>query len=78
MILYNYSSLEAQLLCLVLLPVLHLLMRQYSMMENKSLVQQLKKLQLNSQHFGISGNLVVKSKLPPRSGCSLEAVENHP
>ena len=27
---------------------------------------------------GISGNLVVKSKLPPRSGCSLEVVEPHP
>ena len=27
---------------------------------------------------GISKNLVVKSKLPPRSGCSLEAVETHP
>ena len=26
----------------------------------------------------ISGNLVVKSKLPPRSGSSLEAVETHP
>ena len=26
----------------------------------------------------ISGSLVVKSKLPPRSGCSLEAVEPHP
>ena len=26
----------------------------------------------------ISGNLVVKSKLPPRSGSSLEAVEPHP
>ena len=26
----------------------------------------------------ISGNLVVKSKLPPRSGASLEAVEPHP
>ena len=26
----------------------------------------------------ISGNWVVKSKLPPRSGCSLEAVEPHP
>ena len=28
--------------------------------------------------LGISGNLVVKSKLPPRSGCSHEAVEPHP
>ena len=27
---------------------------------------------------GISGNLVVKSKLPPQSGSSLEAVEPHP
>ena len=27
---------------------------------------------------GISGNLVVKSKLPPRSCSSLEAVEPHP
>ena len=27
---------------------------------------------------GISGNLVVKSKMPPRSGSSLEAVEPHP
>ena len=27
---------------------------------------------------GISGNLVVKSKLPPRVGYSLEAVESHP
>ena len=27
---------------------------------------------------GISGNLMVKSKLPPRSGSSLEAVEPHP
>ena len=27
---------------------------------------------------GISGNLVVKSKLPPRSGTSLEAVAPHP
>ena len=27
---------------------------------------------------GISRNLVVKSKLPLRSGCSLEAVEPHP
>ena len=27
---------------------------------------------------GISGNLVVKSKLASRSGCSLEAVEPHP
>ena len=27
---------------------------------------------------GISGNLVVKSKLPPWSGCSLEAVEPDP
>ena len=27
---------------------------------------------------GISGNLVVKSKLPPRSDCSLEAVEPYP
>ena len=27
---------------------------------------------------GISGNLVVKSNLPPRSGFSLEAVEPHP
>ena len=27
---------------------------------------------------GISGNWMVKSKLPPRSGCSLEAVESHP
>ena len=27
---------------------------------------------------GTSGNLVVKSKLPPRSGSSLEAVEPHP
>ena len=26
---------------------------------------------------GISGNLVVKCKLPLRSGCSLEAVEPH-
>ena len=26
----------------------------------------------------ISGNLVVKSKLPPRSGCSLETSEPHP
>ena len=26
----------------------------------------------------ISGNLVVKSKLPPRSGSSFEAVEPHP
>ena len=26
----------------------------------------------------IAGNLVVKSKLPPRSGSSLEAVEPHP
>ena len=28
--------------------------------------------------IGISGNLVVKSKLPPRSGSSLEAIEPHP
>ena len=27
---------------------------------------------------GISGNWMVKSKLPSRSGCSLEAVEAHP
>ena len=27
---------------------------------------------------GISGNLVVKRKLPPRSGSSLETVEPHP
>ena len=27
---------------------------------------------------GISGDLVVKSKVPPRSGCSLEAVEPYP
>ena len=27
---------------------------------------------------GLSGNLVIKSKLPPRSGFSLEAVEPHP
>ena len=27
---------------------------------------------------GISGKLVVKSKLPPQSGPSLEAVEPHP
>ena len=27
---------------------------------------------------GISGILVVKSKLPPQSGCGLEAVEPHP
>ena len=27
---------------------------------------------------GTSGNLVVKSKLTPRSGSSLEAVEPHP
>ena len=27
---------------------------------------------------GLSGNWMVKSKLPPRSGCSLEAVESHP
>ena len=27
---------------------------------------------------GIFGNLVVKSKLPPRSGSSLEAVESNP
>ena len=27
---------------------------------------------------GISGNLVMKSKLPPRSGTSLEVVEPHP
>ena len=27
---------------------------------------------------GISGNWMVKSKLPPRSGCSLEAVEPNP
>ena len=27
---------------------------------------------------GISGNVVVKSKLPPRSGTSLETVEPHP
>ena len=27
---------------------------------------------------GICGNLVVKSKLPPRSGTSLEVVERHP
>ena len=27
---------------------------------------------------GISGKLVVKSRLPPRSGFSLEAVEPHP
>ena len=27
---------------------------------------------------GVSGNLVVKSKLPPQSGSSLEAVEPHP
>ena len=27
---------------------------------------------------GISGNSVGKSKLPPRNGCSLEAVEPHP
>ena len=27
---------------------------------------------------GISGNLVVKSKLPPRSGSNLEAVEPQP
>ena len=26
----------------------------------------------------ISGNLVVKSKLPPRSACCLEVVESHP
>ena len=26
----------------------------------------------------ISGNLVVKSKLPPQSGSTLEAVEPHP
>ena len=30
------------------------------------------------QNPGISGNLVVKSKPPPRSGSSLEAVEPHP
>ena len=30
------------------------------------------------QITGTSGNLVVKSKLPPRSGSSLEAVEPHP
>ena len=30
-------------------------------------------------YFGISGNLVVKSKLPPPKWlCSLEAVEPHP
>ena len=28
--------------------------------------------------IGISGNLVVKNKLPPRSGSSLEAIEPHP
>ena len=27
---------------------------------------------------GLSGKLVVKSKMPPRSGSSLEAVEPHP
>ena len=27
---------------------------------------------------GLSGKLVVKSKMPPRSGSSLEAIENHP
>ena len=27
---------------------------------------------------GIPGNLVVKSKVPPQSGSSLEAVEPHP
>ena len=27
---------------------------------------------------GISGNWMVKNKLPPRSGCSLETVEPHP
>ena len=27
---------------------------------------------------GISGNLMIKSKLPPLSGASLETVESHP
>ena len=30
------------------------------------------------EETGISGNLVVKSKLAPRSGSSLKAVETHP
>ena len=29
-------------------------------------------------HFAVKRFLVVKSKLPPRSGSSLEAVEPHP
>ena len=33
---------------------------------------------LLSLRTGVSGNWIVKSKLPPRSGCSLEAVEPHP
>ena len=33
---------------------------------------------LNLRVPGISGNLVVKSRLPPRSGSSLEVVEPHP
>ena len=37
------------------------------------------KLYFDAKHLpGISGNWVVKSKLPPRSGRSLEAVEPHP
>ena len=37
-------------------------------------------LQLNVRYIDlrISGNLVVKSKLPPQGGSSLEAVEPHP
>ena len=34
--------------------------------------------EINKVVPGISGNLVVKSKLPPQSGSSLEAVEPHP
>ena len=35
-------------------------------------------LSMSQCHLGISGNLVVKSKLPPGSGSSLEAVEPYP
>ena len=36
------------------------------------------RLSLSSFRGWISGNLVVKNKLPPRSGSSLDAVEPHP
>ena len=46
--------------------------------ENNLLISSFISKVTGSQSAEISENLVVKSKLPPRSGCSLETVEPHP